>query len=155
VGGASQIDVEQLARVRLALEASWSRATSYGGVWDEDNPALGQCYPTARVVQHFFPALEVARGTVWTGVSSEMHFWNVLDGEHPQVVDLTWQQFPAGSVVTSYEILDRDGFGDSQPTIERCRILLGDVLRQLAGCIRSARSEHAVDVTCSGSAPAG
>jgi hypothetical protein len=37
-----------LIALREALEASWSARTSYGGVWEEGNPALGQCYPTAR-----------------------------------------------------------------------------------------------------------
>jgi len=35
-----------LIALREALEASWDARTSYGGVWEEGNPALGQCYPT-------------------------------------------------------------------------------------------------------------
>jgi hypothetical protein len=63
-----------LVVLREALEASWSPRTSYGGVWVEDNPAVGQCYPTARVVQHFFPLSEIVKGTVWTGIRQETHF---------------------------------------------------------------------------------
>lgn len=121
-----------MVAVREALEASWCPATSYGGVWQDGNPALGQCYPTARVVQHVVPESEVARGRVWTGVASETHFWNVLDLEGVRVViDLTWQQFPPGSVVEAYELIDRLDFGDSPPTVERCELLLTRVLEHL------------------------
>lgn len=102
-------------------------------MWVGGNPALGQCYPTARVVQHFLPTTEIARGTVWTGSTEETHFWNVLQtGAHTLVLDLTWQQFPPGSVVTHHEILDRDALGDSPPTVERCQRLLAAVVHHLA-----------------------
>jgi len=53
-----------LIALREALAASWSARTSYGGVREEGNPALGQCYPTARVVQHFLPRSEIVKGTL-------------------------------------------------------------------------------------------
>lgn len=122
-----------LVRLREALEASWTSATSYRGVWDGDNPALGQCYPTARVIQHFFPAFDIVRGTVWTGSVEEKHFWNTLVTADSQVaVDLTWQQFPHGSIITSSEVLDRDHLNDSPSTIQRCDLLLSAVVGQLA-----------------------
>jgi hypothetical protein len=49
-----------LLRLRDALEASWSAETSYRGVARPGHPAYGQCYPTARVVQYFFPEAEAA-----------------------------------------------------------------------------------------------
>lgn len=53
-----------LLKIREALEASWDEKTSYLAVKQEGNPALGQCYPTSRVVQHFFPETEIIKGKV-------------------------------------------------------------------------------------------
>jgi hypothetical protein len=121
-----------LIALREALEASWSARTSYGGVWEDNNPALGQCYPTARVVQHFLPRSEIVKGSVWTGTRHEVHFWSelVVDGA-TIAVDLTWQQFPPGSVVTARETLDRNRLGDSPATIARCDLLLAGVQARL------------------------
>ncbi|MFC8799398.1 hypothetical protein ACFT2C_16815 [Promicromonospora sp. NPDC057138] len=131
----STLPVDLIA-LREALEASWSARTSYGCVWEESNPALGQCYPTARVVHHFLPRSEIVKGTVWTGVRDEIHFWSELTvGDDAVAIDLTWQQFPPGSVVTARETLDRDELGDSPATVVRCDLLLADVrarLRQTA-----------------------
>jgi hypothetical protein len=122
-----------LIALREALEASWSARTSYGGVWEEGNPALGQCYPTARVVQHFLPASEIVKGSVWTGIREEIHFWSELVVDNATVaIDLTWQQFPPGSVVTARETLDRNAFGDSPITVARCDLLLADVQEHLS-----------------------
>ncbi|MFE7506057.1 hypothetical protein [Promicromonospora sp. NPDC057488] len=125
-------DVDLIA-LREALEASWSPRTSYGGVWEPGNPALGQCYPTSRVVQHFLPASEIVKGVVRTPVRDEVHFWSELPvGAGTVAIDLTWQQFPPGSVVTAREVLDRERLGDSPPTVARCALLLADVERHLA-----------------------
>ncbi len=121
-----------LIALREALEASWSARTSYGGVCKEGNPALGQCYPTARVVQHFLPESEIVKGSVWTGIRHEVHFWNELIVEDAAIaIDLTWQQFPPGSVVTAREVLDRNALGDSPATVVRCDLLLADVQARL------------------------
>ena len=121
-----------LPRLRSALEASWQPDTAYLGVHQPGNPALGQCYPTSRVVQWFFPALEIVSGQVRTGSSVEAHFWNVHPAQHPQGhVDLTWQQFAAGAEVASFAILDRDALNDSPPTVARCELLLRRVLARL------------------------
>jgi hypothetical protein len=122
-----------LPRLAAALEASWDRRTAYGGVAQPGNPALGQCYPTARVVQFFYPETEIACGEVWTGSTTECHFWNVR-GSGPQAewIDLSWQQFPPGSVVRHFKLLDRHRLGDSPHTLERCTLLLRRVLAHLA-----------------------
>ena len=127
-----------LIALREALEASWSPRTSYGGVWEDGNPALGQCYPTARVVQHFLPASEVVRGTVHTGARQETHFWNELPvWEGTVAIDLTWRQFPPGSVVTARETLDRNEFGDGPSTVARCDRLLAAVRAYLGDQFRA------------------
>jgi hypothetical protein len=96
------------------------------------NPALGQCYPTARVVQWFFPRFEIASGQVQAGSSLEWHFWNIDPVADPaRHVDLTWQQFAEGSKVVQFKILDRHALNDSPPTIERCQRLLKRVLMHL------------------------
>jgi hypothetical protein len=123
-----------LARLNSAMEASWDERTASLGASRPGNPALGQCYPTTRVVQWFFPDFEIAVGEVDTGSSRECHFWNVDPaGDPPLHVDLSWQQFAPGSTVTTFKLLDRHALGDSPLTVERCRLLLRRVLAHLAG----------------------
>ena len=123
-----------LARLQLALEASWDSRTAHLGVSQPGNPALGQCYPTSRVVQWFFPRFEIASGEVDTGAAREWHFWNVDPARNPpEKVDLTWRQFPQGSAVTRFTILVRNSLGDSPPTLQRCQLLLDRVLLHLGG----------------------
>lgn len=114
-----------LPHLREALEASWDEKTSYLAVKEAGNSSLGQCYPTSRVVQHFFPETEIVKGKVWNGKKIETHFWNVLKvKDNFYHIDLTWQQFPQGSKVREYTILDRNQLGDSAPTVKRCELLL-------------------------------
>lgn len=121
-----------LSQLSSALEASWDSRTAYLGASRAGRPALGQCYPTARVVQWFYPRFEIASGEVDTGSAVESHFWNIDPGcNPPEHVDLTWQQFAEGSKVTTFKILDRNALGDSPPTIERCQLLLERVLIRL------------------------
>jgi hypothetical protein len=116
----------------LALEASWDSFTSYQGATRPGNPAYGQCYPTSRVVQWFYPEYEIAKGEVWTGARIEQHFWNVRGaGEDAEWIDLSWKQFPAGSVVRQFSLLDRNSLGDSERAKERCALLLQRVLSYL------------------------
>ncbi len=121
-----------LGRLAAAVEASWDRRTAYGGIARPGNPAFGQCYPTSRVVQFFYPDFEIACGDVWTGSDTECHFWNVRgSGNEADWIDLSWKQFPAGSAVQRYRLLDRRQLGDSPATIERCTLLLRRVLAHL------------------------
>ncbi|HTP91017.1 MAG TPA: hypothetical protein VMJ52_04740 [Xanthobacteraceae bacterium] len=118
-------DQNFMLRLREALEASWDGQTAYGALEQAGNPALGQCYPTCRVVQHYFPATEIIKGKVWTGESEEIHFWNGLRvGDEWYHIDLSWRQFPVGSVVREFVALDRHDLGDSEATIQRCALLL-------------------------------
>ena len=118
----SKID---LLKIREALEASWDEKTSYLAVKQGGNPALGQCYPTSRVVQHFFPETEIIKGKIWNGEKIETHFWNglLINGELYHI-DFTWQQFPLRSSVREFEILNRNALNDSDATIKRCQLLL-------------------------------
>ena len=129
-GALMPLDITCLAK---AVEASWDHRTAYQGITRPDNPAYGQCYPTSRVVQWFFPEVEIACGDVWTGSSTERHFWNIRGwGDEAEWIDLSWKQFPPRSTVQRFEILDRTSLGDSPATIERCTLLLRRVLLHFA-----------------------
>jgi hypothetical protein len=121
-----------LCRLRSAVEASWDSRTAYLGAFQPGNKALGQCYPTSRVVQWFFPNFEIACGEVDTGSAIEAHFWNIDPVPNPaEHLDLTWQQFAEGSKVLRFKILDRHALNDSPPTVARCQLLLHRVLAKL------------------------
>jgi hypothetical protein len=123
------IESTDLPALTLALEASWDNLTSYQGATRPGNPAYGQCYPTSRVVQWFYPEYDIASGEVWNGAADEQHFWNVRGtGKHADWIDLSWKQFPAGSVVRRFSLLDRNALGDSERARERCALLLQRVL---------------------------
>jgi hypothetical protein len=122
-----------MTQLQLAVEESWQPDTAYLGVHQENNPALGQCYPTARLVQRFFSQFEIVAGKVDTGSSIEAHFWNIdPEQDPPKHIDLTWRQFPARARVVEYAILDRHGLNDSAPTVRRCELLLERVLSRLS-----------------------
>jgi len=92
-----------MLRLREALAASWDKRTAYLEVELVGNPALGQCYPTSRVVQRYYPETEIIKGKVWTGETADVHFWNGLRvGDDWYHIDLSWQQFPAGSVIQEF-----------------------------------------------------
>jgi hypothetical protein len=121
-----------MLRLREALAASWYSDTAYNGVEQAGNPALGQCYPTARVVLHYFPEAEIIEGKVWTGTREETHFWNGLRvGEEWHHLDLSWQQFPQGSIVRSFVVLEQREIVDSQATQDRCALLLRRVQERI------------------------
>lgn len=123
--------IDQL-KLQEALEASWNEETSYLAVLQNGNSALGQCYPTSRVVQYYFPKTEVAKGIVWNGTNEEVHFWNILDIDGGRLhIDLSWQQFPPGSLVREYRILDRNNFKDGKEGKRRVKLLLERVTKYL------------------------
>lgn len=118
-------DTVDMFRIREALEASWKPDTAYLKVERGGNPALGQCYPSSRVVQFYYPETEIVEGEVWTGIKNEKHFWNILNNNGATYhIDFTWQQFPKGSVVKSFKVRDRATLGGSPETIKRVNQLL-------------------------------
>ncbi len=79
------------------------------------------------------PALRDRPRPVETGSATEAHFWNIDPAQDPaEHVDLSWQQFPAGAIVTGFAVLDRNTLNDSAPTVRRCRLLLDRVLHSLS-----------------------
>ena len=114
-----------MLRLREALAASWDKRTAYLEVEQTGNPALGQCYPTCRAVQHYYPETEIIKGKVWTGKAVDVHFWNGLRvGNDWYHIDLSWQQFPAGSTIEGFVIIGRRELNDSEATTQRCALLL-------------------------------
>ena len=121
-----------MLQLRQALEASWDSRTAYLGASQEGNTALGNCYPTSRVVQYYFPKMEIVEGQVQTNKGLEKHFWNVLIENGVEYhVDLSWQQFTQGSCVLSWKIRDCRTLGDSEDAIRRVNLLLKRVQRFL------------------------
>jgi len=105
------------------------------------HPALGQCYPTSRVVQHYYPGTEIMKGTVWTGDAAEVHFWNGLRvGNDWYHIDLSWQQFPARSVIQEFVVVQRQELNDSGATMQRCALLLTRVEKYLTAHIHRSIS---------------
>jgi hypothetical protein len=132
-------DQSFMLRLREALEAGWDAQTSYEAAEQTGKLALGQCYPTSRVVQHYYPATEIIKGKVWTGKTAEIHFWNgLLINEHWHHIDLSWQQFPAGSIIQQFVVLDRQHLGDSETAVQRCALLLRRVKAYLAKTVPAA-----------------
>lgn len=122
-----------MLKLRAAIEDSWSSETAHPSTVSQlGNPALGNCYPTALVVQHFFPDTVIIEGKIWTGKALEKHYWNMLVSDVNEYhIDLTWQQFPLGSVVKEYKIRNRETLGTSEITIKRVDLLLRRVVKYL------------------------
>lgn len=113
-----------MTKLRQAIEASWEPAIASFGQNELGNPALGQCYPTSWLMQYYFPELEIVEGDVVTPVSEEKHFWNLLRHKGEEYhIDLTWQQFPPGSYIASWNVRDRKTLNDGSETKERCTLL--------------------------------
>jgi hypothetical protein len=93
----------------------------------EGNSAFGQCYPTARVVQWWFPECEIAAGDVDTGEGMEAFLVRTLRRDYR----LHLGQFPPGSKIRQSRLLERDALNDSPSTIGRCQLLLERVLAAL------------------------
>ena len=122
-----------MIELREAIEASWDEKTSYRGVVEEGNPALGQCYPTSRIIQSYFPEAEIVEGQVKTRTGVEKHFWNLVDGPSWMYhIDFTWQQFPPGSHVVEYKVRDRNSLGDGDEATSRVQLLGTRVASYLA-----------------------
>lgn len=84
-----------------AVRGAWSRETcdpADVASWSPDNPARGQCGPTALVVHDLHGGELVLAEVHWPDGSPQgFHYWNVLpDGRH---LDLTADQFRDGEVV--------------------------------------------------------
>ena len=85
-------------KIEDVIRAAWSSATSSDkDRWTPENPAWGQCAVTACVVNDYRGGeLVWAQAQLPNGESISHYFNKLLDGT---VVDLTREQFPAGTIV--------------------------------------------------------
>jgi len=96
---ARPVDVE---RVKQALRDSWTRETCYPGCVDEwrlINPSFGQCAVTALILQNYI------NGELLYCAHNH-HYWNRTPGQ--EEIDLTKDQFPAGTIICLDEVKPRD-----------------------------------------------
>jgi hypothetical protein len=131
MGTAKKVD---FIKLRDAIESAWQPDTAYQFVEEDGNPALGQCYVTSLVIQHFFPECEIIKGKVNTNHGIEKHYWNMVtvngEGLH---IDLTWHQFPVGSAIRNWELIGRNEPNRDEQLAERFEKLLARVRQNLDG----------------------
>lgn len=86
-----------LARLQNSLKRAWSAATSFDPAgWTPKTPSYGQCAVTACIVQDYLGGdIEWGEAMV-PGGKKISHFFNRVNR---RAVDLTRDQFPAGSTV--------------------------------------------------------
>lgn len=78
-----------------AITKSWSAGTSANAEkWNVNNPSLGQCAVTSCVMQDYFGEDILNSVVILPDGSTDSHYYNLINDE---AVDLTKQQFPAGS----------------------------------------------------------
>ena len=95
-------------------------------------------------MQHYYPKTEIIKGKIWTGETTDVHFWNGLRvGDDWYHIDLSWQQFPVGSIIQEFVIVKRQELNDSEATIQRCALLLKRVDDYLKTCRHRTESPSA------------
>lgn len=103
----SQLSLEKLKEI---LQNSWSRETCYEpqqSEWYRENPAQGQCFVTALVVNDYFGG-EIVKAKSSNGVS---HYWNRIAGVD---YDFTRSQFPEDEIFTEEKIVNRDDLRENE-----------------------------------------
>ncbi len=101
--------------LRHKLERAWcmeTRSKRCTGLWTPDRPSMGQCVPTALIVQDLFGGV-ILRTDAST--ASEHYFNRLPDGRE---VDLTRDQFPDETVFLRPWEFPRWSMLDSQAAIE-------------------------------------
>lgn len=85
------VKADFIKKLEEAFEESWGWATSSEpGLWNRENPALGQCAVTALVAQEYLGGWIVRVPYVDRGVGGS-HYFNVL--EDGRRIDFTERQF--------------------------------------------------------------
>jgi catalase (peroxidase I) len=87
-----------------ALFKSWSKDTCYQPMeekWTPKNPAWGQCYITALIVNDYFGG-KILKTKFEDGTG---HFWNLVDNKE---IDLTRSQFDENEIISKPTIHSRD-----------------------------------------------
>lgn len=84
------MDVAKLNRLKKNLNDVWTEDTCFPGLWNENKICMGQCEPTACVVQDLFGG-DIYKIVGDNSIGSKgVHLFNIIEGN---VVDLTAAQF--------------------------------------------------------------
>lgn len=75
--------IEELKKVLIAAYDKNTAHYKWKEKWSKDNPTVGQCVPTALLVQYYFG------GDIYKH-NLESHYYNIINGK---VIDLTKEQF--------------------------------------------------------------
>jgi hypothetical protein len=120
-------DIEEAIRAGWGVEICEDPADV--AAWVVDNPAWGQCGPTALVVNDLLGGdLCVAEVRLADGTQRGFHWWNRFPGGFD--VDLTRQQFHRGEVVQEPRVMARPS-GPMKRGEEQYRLLKERVFASL------------------------
>ncbi len=135
-----------LRQVSNAIKAEWDDQTSANGqLWSVENPARGQCVPTALVLNDIFGG-EIVRVIVTDEQDPafrETHYYNKLSNGY---YDLTGNQYPESVIMTKAPvdladkgyISTRDYLIANPDTNARYELLRSRVFRRLGTIALSA-----------------
>ena len=90
--------------LKFALLNSWNKDTCYPPMekdWSSKNPAYGQCYVTALIVNDYFGG-KILKAKFEDGTG---HFWNLIDDKE---IDLTRSQFDKNEIISKPTIRSRE-----------------------------------------------
>jgi hypothetical protein len=118
-----------LGALEDAIRGAWSLETSDEPEdWTPDNPAIGQCAVTARVVRDYLGGDFLVAGVVLEGRRVNRHAWNRLPSG--LTIDLTREQFRGGEFLeapAAEELLRTDRHPERYDLLAaRVRATLGD-----------------------------
>lgn len=128
----------EIDNLRYAIVRCWSRETSYDPIhWTTSNPAWGHCAVTALIV-HDYLGGEIVRVEVVLRDGLQIpHYFNRLPNRG-EVCDLTWEQFPEGTVARDSTIdpsggaCQRNHILAYEDTVRRYRALSSGVRSELS-----------------------
>jgi hypothetical protein len=104
------------------IRRAWSKETSANPAeWSKTNPARGQCAVTALVVQAVSEGKLIRTTVTLPDGTTESHYANLVG--HGVIIDLTDEQFPAGSTFAAWEERDRDYVLSFPDTVRRYNVL--------------------------------
>lgn len=125
-------DRRRLRLLKARLPKAWCLETTSLNCrdsWSRRKPSVGQCVPTALIVQDLFGGeiIKVAANTAGA------HYYNRLpDG---RILDLTKDQFRRGTRYNGYEVFTRWKLLDSPPAREAMIPRQYELLRKRLGAI--------------------
>ena len=132
-----------LADVEKAVRDSWTLETTSlddegRAAWTPERPAVGQCGPTALVVQDLLGGDLVYGRLSGGGQAEEHHYWNRLAGGIE--VDLTREQITPGRVLSDSRVVTRPP-GGPRAHVEAYQLMRARVFAALDQPLAVAESD--------------